>query len=84
MQIVRRGGTINIKRKGAGHLNKINEIAKKKNISKMQIVRSTGISRSHLYEIIDGISQPTIPIAWKIAKALDSDISEVFPYCADN
>jgi transcriptional regulator with XRE-family HTH domain len=60
-------------------MNKINEIAKKKNISKKQIVRETGISRSFLYEVINGTGFPTIPIAWKIAKSLDSDISEVFP-----
>lgn len=65
-------------------MNRIDEISKKKNISKMQLARDTGISRSHLYEIINGNSEPKISIAWKIAKALDSDISEVFPYCAEN
>lgn len=60
-------------------MNRINELCKKKNVSKMQIVRETGISRSFLYEIINEDGFPTIPVAWKIAKSLKSDISEVFP-----
>ena len=60
-------------------MNKIKEIAGQKNIRVSSIIRSTGLSKSFIYDVINERSFPTIPTGQKIAKALCSSLDEVFP-----
>ncbi len=59
--------------------NKIREIANKKNIRISHIISSTKLSKSFVYEVINGTSIPTVPSARLIAKSLNATLDEVFP-----
>jgi predicted DNA-binding transcriptional regulator AlpA len=61
-------------------MNKIREIAKIKNIRISRIIKTTGISKSFIYDVINEKSQPTIPIGYKIADSLSSALYDVFPH----
>jgi len=60
-------------------MNRIREMAKEKKIPIMSIVRITKLSRSFIYEVMDGECYPEIRNAWKISKAIGSTPDEVFP-----
>jgi DNA-binding XRE family transcriptional regulator len=64
-------------------MNRIREIAEKKEIKISSIKKQANLSKSFLYDIINEKSQPTIPIAQKIAKALKTTLDEVFPITND-
>lgn len=59
--------------------NNIKEIAHQKSIMISQIISETRLSKSYVYDVINQKSNPTIPVAKKISKALKSGIDEVFP-----
>jgi DNA-binding XRE family transcriptional regulator len=65
--------------RGGYNMNKIREIAEKNNITITAIRKSADLSKSFIYDIINERSHPTIPIAQKIAKSLNSTLDEVFP-----
>ena len=60
-------------------MNRIKEIAEQKNIKISSIIDSTGLSKSFVYDVINGKSYPTIPTGQKIARSLNSTLEEVFP-----
>ncbi|MBZ4650925.1 helix-turn-helix transcriptional regulator [Thermosipho sp. (in: thermotogales)] len=60
-------------------MNKIKELVEQKNIKVSEIIKKTGLSKSYVYDVINGKSTPTIGVAQKISRALGSSIAEVFP-----
>jgi len=59
--------------------NKIHEIANKKGISIAWLSRTSGVARSNLYEIMNNKTEPNLLTVKKIADALDTSISKLFP-----
>jgi len=60
-------------------MNNIKELAGEKGIKISEIVQATGLSKSYVYDVINGKSIPTINVAQRIAKALKVSMTEVFP-----
>ena len=60
-------------------MNNIKVLAGKKGVKISEIIRLTGLSKSYVYDVINGKSIPTISVAQKIAKALGVPMAEVFP-----
>lgn len=58
--------------------NKIKELRHKKNISQEKLADMAKISRTHLSEIENGNAIPSILVAKKIAKALNSKVDAIF------
>lgn len=59
--------------------NNIKKIADEKGIKIIWLSRTTGIARSHLYDIMANKANPSIITAYKISNALDTDIKKLFP-----
>jgi putative transcriptional regulator len=59
-------------------MNRIREVASEKKIKVEQIIRSTGIAKSSMYQIINDEFEPSVSKALKIAKVLDSTVEELF------
>ena len=55
-------------------MNKIKELAKEQDIKISEVIRKTGLSKSYVYDVINGKSTPTIGVAHKISKALKSKL----------
>lgn len=60
-------------------MNNIKTLAGKKGVKISEIIRLTGLSKSYVYDVINGKSVPTISVAQKIAKALGVTMTDVFP-----
>lgn len=60
-------------------MNKIKEIAKSKGITIKNIIDETGISKSYMYDVVNGNSIPTVVMALKISVVLGSKVEELFP-----
>lgn len=60
-------------------MNNIKTLAGKKGVKISEIIRLTGLSKSYVYDVINGKSIPTISVAQRIAKALGMPMAEVFP-----
>jgi putative transcriptional regulator len=60
-------------------MNNIKTLARKKGVKISEIIRLTGLSKSYVYDVINGKSIPTISVAQRIAKALGVSMAEVFP-----
>ena len=60
-------------------MNNIKTLAGKKGVKISEIIRLTGLSKSYVYDVINGKSVRTISVAQKIAKALGVTMTEVFP-----
>jgi len=59
--------------------NHIGEIRYKQGISLSKLSVYTGISKSQLGRIERGESDPTLPTAYKLEKALKTEIHTLFP-----
>jgi len=57
---------------------KLKELRKKYDLSVKDIANTVGISTSHYYKIEEGIRNPTLKIAKKIAEILGKNVDEVF------
>jgi len=57
---------------------KLKELRKKYDLSVKDIANTVGISTSHYYKIEEGIRNPTLKIAKKIAEILGENVDEVF------
>lgn len=57
---------------------KLKELRKQKNITLSELAKMTGISKSHLNYIENGIKEPTISVLVLIAKALNVKIDELY------
>ena len=57
---------------------KLKELRKQKNITLSELAKMTGISKSHLNYIENGIKEPTISVLVLIAKALNVEINELY------
>lgn len=64
-------------------MNKIKELAKEQDIKISEVIRKTGLSKSYVYDVINGKSTPTIGVAHKISKALNASLADVFPDTLD-
>ncbi|NMA49762.1 MAG: helix-turn-helix transcriptional regulator [Tissierellia bacterium] len=64
-------------------MNKIKELAKEQDIKISEVIRKTGLSKSYVYDVINGKSTPTIGVAQKISKALNANLTDVFPDTLD-
>lgn len=58
--------------------NKIKEFAENQNIKFEDLAEKAGLSRTTVYSIARGSSVPTLENAYKIAKALNSTVQELF------
>lgn len=58
---------------------KLISVRKAQNMTQDEVAKKSEINRSYYGLIENGVRNPTMPIAMKIAKALDSDIQEIFP-----
>lgn len=58
---------------------KLISVRKARNMTQDEVAKKSEINRSYYGLIENGVRNPTMPIAMKIAKALDSDIQEIFP-----
>lgn len=64
-------------------MNNIRKVVDEKSLKVACVARTAKISRSHLYDIINGTKNPSIVTARKIARALEATIDELFPVKAD-
>ena len=58
--------------------NRIEEIRKAKNIRQEDFARALGVSRQTISSLETGRYNPSIFLAWKIARYFDMTIEEVF------
>ncbi len=60
--------------------NKIKEIRRKKGLTQEQLAKVCGVARQTINAIENDKYDPTISLAFKIAKALNTKVDEVFIY----
>lgn len=60
-------------------MNNIKTIRKQKNLTLQKVADRVGTSKSHVYALEQGISDPNIYLAYRIAKALRAPLTKVFP-----
>jgi transcriptional regulator with XRE-family HTH domain len=60
-------------------MNNIREVARDKDLKIVHIAKAARVSRSHLYDIINGKKNPTLPLAMRIAQAMDTTLDGLFP-----
>lgn len=65
-------------------MNKIREVVKAKHLKIIKVAKAARVSRSHLYDIINGHKNPSMQIAVRIAKATGSTLDELFPMDESN
>jgi putative transcriptional regulator len=58
--------------------NNIRQIIDNKNLKIIDILEQTKLSKSYLYDVMNGLSVPSLVIARKIADALGVTVEEVF------
>lgn len=58
--------------------NKLKEIRNSKNISGYELARKVNVTHSLIYMIENGTRNPSIKLAKKIAKVLNTSIDEIF------
>lgn len=58
--------------------NKIREFRKEKNLSQQKLAKAVGLKRRSIMAYENNTISPTIETAYKIAKVLEKDITEVF------
>ncbi|MCO4095777.1 MULTISPECIES: helix-turn-helix transcriptional regulator [Staphylococcaceae] len=58
--------------------NKIRELRKKKNISQAELSKSVGVSRQTINAIENDKYDPTLSLAFKLAKQFDVTVDELF------
>lgn len=59
--------------------NNISAICAEKGVKISDLIKATGLARSHIYNIIKGKNIPSIKIARIISDALGTALEEVFP-----
>ncbi len=59
-------------------MNQIKRFAQEKGIKISEVINKTGLSKSYVYDVINGKSIPTIGVAQKISNALNASIEEIF------
>lgn len=58
--------------------NKLRAAIDEKNITIERLSEETGITTRHIYYIMNGEKNPTLPVAKKIAETLGKTIDELF------
>lgn len=58
--------------------NRIMQIRHEQNLSMTELARLSGVSRTHLWRIENEISEPSFKTMTRIAKALKTDLWDVF------
>ena len=58
--------------------NKIREFRKEKNLSQQKLAKLVGLKRRSIMAYENNAIGPTLETAYKIAKVLEKDITEVF------
>lgn len=59
-------------------VNKVKVTRVVKNIGQEELAKKVGVTRQAIHSIENGKYQPSVILAFKIAKALDIDINELF------
>lgn len=63
------------------HSNRVMELLKEQEMTQQELADITGVGRTHITKIIQGKRRCiSLPIAFKIARALNKPIEEVFIY----
>ncbi|HHW57790.1 MAG TPA: helix-turn-helix transcriptional regulator [Clostridia bacterium] len=57
---------------------RLKELRKQYGLSVKDIANTVGISTSHYYKIEEGVRNPTLKIAKKIAEILEKNVDEIF------
>ena len=60
--------------------NRVRRIRREREIYQIALAREVGISRQHLHDIERGRRMPTLPVAQRIARALDLTLDDLFPF----
>ena len=60
-------------------INKIHDIADSKGISITWLSKTSGVARSHIYDIMNDKANPSMLTAKRIADTLQTTISKLFP-----
>lgn len=64
--------------------NRIEEIRKERGIRQEEFAKSLGVSRQTISSLENGRYNPSITLAYKIAKLFDMSIEEVFIFEEEN
>lgn len=59
--------------------NNIKMVIKNNNINISNVIENTGLSRSYFYDVMNGRSVPSLPVARRISKVLNVRLDELFP-----
>lgn len=62
--------------------NYVAKVREEKNMNPTELAKKSGVSKSHIFSIENGLKEPTVPIVCKISEALDTPCWELFP-CDD-
>jgi putative transcriptional regulator len=58
--------------------NRISELRKKNSLTQMDLAKSVGVSRQTIISLENGKYNPSITLAYKLAKIFDTTIEELF------
>jgi len=58
--------------------NNIKQTIDDKNLKIIDVLEKTGLSKSYLYDVMNGTSVPSLVIARKIADALEVEVEDIF------
>ena len=64
-------------------VNRLRVLRAEKKWSQAQLAEAVGVSRQAINTIENGRHDPSITLAWKIARALDADIADAFHFAED-
>ncbi|HOA79242.1 MAG: helix-turn-helix transcriptional regulator [Bacilli bacterium] len=64
--------------------NRLEELRRKKGISQERLAEAMGVSRQTINSLENGRYNPSIKLAFKLARYFDLSIEEIFIYEEDN
>lgn len=64
-------------------VNRLRVLRAEKKWSQAQLAEAVGVSRQAINTIENGRHDPSITLAWKIARALGADITDAFQFAED-
>jgi transcriptional regulator with XRE-family HTH domain len=59
--------------------NKIREIIDEKALKISRVIEKTGLSKSYFYDVMNGVSVPSLANARKISEVLKAPLDQLFP-----
>ncbi len=59
--------------------NNIRKIIEEKDLKIIDVIKEIGVAKSYFYDVMNGTSVPSLPVARKISEVLEEDLDYVFP-----